>query len=161
MGGGRLAFPGGVGGAEVLRAGEAGGASALPLLWGGLAAAALKASQDIVGAIPGAVQSARWIGKRLLAGSVDISAALPAIDYIIGIRIASLVFMGGAFAWLVAIPIMSASHPELRQLDPEAAAHAIWSAQVRYLGVGAMLVGGLAPLWRLPRPLARPLPARL
>jgi putative OPT family oligopeptide transporter len=77
----RLPFPEGVACAEVLRAGEAGGASALPLLWGGLAAAALKASQDIVGAIPGAVQSARWIGTRVLAGSADISAALPAVGY--------------------------------------------------------------------------------
>jgi uncharacterized oligopeptide transporter (OPT) family protein len=41
----RLPFPEGVACAEVLRAGEAGGASALPLLWGGLAAAALKASR--------------------------------------------------------------------------------------------------------------------
>src|SRR5260370_3489711 len=125
MGGGRLAFPGGVGGAEVLRAGEAGGASALPLLWGGLGAAALKASQDIVGAIPGAVQSARWIGTRVLAGSVHISAALPAIGYIIGIRIASLVFLGGAFALLVALPLMSASRPALRQPRPDAPAHAL------------------------------------
>ena len=153
----RLPFPEGVACAEVLRAGEATGASALPLLWGGLAAAALKAAQDIVGALPGAVQSARWIGARVLAGSADISAALPAIGYIIGIRIASLVFGGGAFAWLVAIPVMSAYHPELRKLAPQAAAHALWSEQVRYLGVGAMLVGGVATLWRLRRPIARAL----
>jgi putative OPT family oligopeptide transporter len=153
----RLPFPEGVACAEVLRAGEAGGASALPLLWGGLAAAALKASQDIVGAIPGAVQSARWIGARALAGSVDISAALPGIGYIVGIRIASLVFGGGIFAWLIAIPIMSAAHPELRNLDPQAAAHAIWSGEVRYLGVGAMLVGGLATLWRLRAPIGQAL----
>ena len=151
----RLPFPEGVACAEVLRAGEATGASALPLLWGGLAAAALKAAQDIVGALPGAVQSARWIGVRVLAGSADISAALPAIGYIIGIRIASLVFGGGAFAWLVAIPVMSAYHPELRNLAPQAAAHALWSGQVRYLGVGAMLVGGVATLWRLRRPIGR------
>jgi putative OPT family oligopeptide transporter len=153
----RLPFPEGVACAEVLRAGEATGASALPLLWGGLAAAALKAAQDIVGALPGAVQSARWIGARVLAGSADISAALPAIGYIIGIRIASLVFGGGAFAWLVAIPVMSAYHPELHNLAPQAAAHALWSGQVRYLGVGAMLVGGVATLWRLRRPIGRAL----
>src|ERR1700723_3287602 len=70
----RLPFPEGVACAEVLRAGEATGASALPLLWGGLAAAALKAAQDIVGALPGAVQSARWVGARVVAGSADISA---------------------------------------------------------------------------------------
>lgn len=153
----RLPFPEGVACAEVLRAGEVGGASALPLLWGGIAAAALKASQDIVGLLPGAVQAARWIGPRVLAGSVDISAALPGIGYIVGIPIASLVFGGGAFAWLIAIPIMSASHPELRHLDPQAAAHAIWSGEVRYLGVGAMLVGGLATLWRLRTPIGRAL----
>ncbi|HVA83827.1 MAG TPA: oligopeptide transporter, OPT family [Candidatus Binataceae bacterium] len=153
----RLPFPEGVACAEVLRAGEAGGASALPLLWGGLAAAALKASQDILGVVPGVVQSARWIGTRVLAGSADLSAALPGIGYIVGIPIASLVFGGGVFAWLVAIPIMSAAHPELRHLDPQAAAHAIWSEQVRYLGVGAMLVGGLATLWRLRTPIGRAL----
>jgi putative OPT family oligopeptide transporter len=97
------------------------------------------------------------MGTRVLAGSADISAALPGIGYIVGIPIASLVFGGGAFAWLIAIPIMSASHPELRHLDPEAAAHAIWSGQVRYLGVGAMLVGGLATLWRLRTPIGRAL----
>ena len=153
----RLPFPEGVACAEVLRAGEAGGASAMPLLWGGLAAAALKAAQDIAGVLQGAVQSARWVGARVLAGSADISAALPAIGYIIGIRIASLVFGGGALAWLVAIPLASAYHPELRSLDPEAAAHTIWSAQVRYLGVGAMLVGGVATLWRLRGPIGRAL----
>jgi putative OPT family oligopeptide transporter len=153
----RLPFPEGVACAEVLRAGDAGGASAMPLLWGGLAAAALKAAQDIAGVLPGAVQSARWVGARVLAGSADISAALPAIGYIIGIRIASLVFGGGALAWLVAIPLASAYHPELRSLDPEAAAHAIWSGQVRYLGVGAMLVGGVATLWRLRGPIGRAL----
>ena len=153
----RLPFPEGVACAEVLRAGEAGGASALPLLWGGLVAAALKGSQDIVGALPDAVQSARWIGTRVLAGSVDVSAALPAIGYIVGIPIASLVFLGGAVAWLVAIPIMSAHHPEFRHLDPQMAAHAIWSEQVRYLGVGAMLVGGLATLWRMRTPIGRAL----
>jgi putative OPT family oligopeptide transporter len=153
----RLPFPEGVACAEVLRAGEAGGASALPLLWGGLVAAALKGSQDIVGALPDAVQSARWIGTRVLAGSVDVSAALPAIGYIVGIPIASLVFLGGAVAWLIAIPIMSAHHSEFRHLDPQMAAHAIWSEQVRYLGVGAMLVGGLATLWRMRTPIGRAL----
>jgi putative OPT family oligopeptide transporter len=153
----RLPFPEGVACAQVLRAGDTGDTSALPLLWGGLAAAALKEMQDLLGVIPGAVASARWIGRRVLAGSVDISAALPGIGYIVGIRIASLVFAGGAFAWLIAIPLMSAAHPGLRTLDPQAAAQAIWSGQVRYLGVGAMLVGGLVTLWRLRAPILRAL----
>lgn len=151
----RLPFPEGVACAEVLRAGEAGGASAAPLVWGGLASAALKALQDIVGVIPGTLGAARWVGRRALAGAADVSAALLGVGYIVGVPIASLVFLGGAIAWLVAIPVLSAAHPELRHLDAQAAAQAIWSGQVRYLGVGAMLVGGIATLWRLRGPIGR------
>lgn len=153
----RLPFPEGVACAAVLRAGAAGGTSAAPLLWGGLAAGALKALQDIVGVIPGALAGARWIDARALAGAADVSAALLGVGYIVGIRIASLVFLGGALAWLAAIPILSAAHPELRHLDPQAAAQSLWSGQVRYLGVGAMLVGGIATLWRLRGPVERAL----
>jgi putative OPT family oligopeptide transporter len=151
----RLPFPEGVACAEVLRAGESGGAGAARLLWGGLAAAALKASQDIAGVAPAAIESARWFGGRVLAGSIDISAALPGIGYIVGARIASLVFLGGAIAWLIAIPLASAAHPELRNMEPLAAANALWSGNIRYLGVGAMLVGGLVTLWRLRLPIWR------
>ena len=151
----KLPFPEGVACAEVLRAGEAGAAGAAQLLWGGLAAAALKAAQDVAGILPGAIKAAGWFGGRVLAGSLDVSAALPGIGYIVGIRIASLVFLGGAIAWLVAIPLASAAHPELRNTDPLAAANALWSGEVRYLGVGAMLVGGLVTLWRLRLPIWR------
>jgi len=151
----RLPFPEGLACAEVLRAGETGGAKAAPLLWGGIASALTKSGQDLAGIVPGAISGARWIGGAALAGSVDISAALIGVGYIVGVRIASLVFLGGAFAWMVAIPIVSLTHPELRSLSADAAAHALWSGQVRYLGVGAMIVGGAATLWRLRAPIGR------
>ena len=54
-------------------------------------------------------------------------------------------------SWNVAIPIYAAffldGNPELAARvaagSAEDAAFAIWSAQIRYLGVGAMLVGGI------------------
>lgn len=153
----RLPFPEGVACAEVLRAGEIDGASAAPLVWGGLGSAALKGLQSILGVIPDGVAASGWIGRRALAGAADISAALLGVGYIVGVRIASLVFLGGAIAWLVAIPILSTAHPELRRLGAQAAAQMIWSEQVRYLGVGAMLVGGIATLWRLSAPIQRAL----
>jgi putative OPT family oligopeptide transporter len=150
-----LPFPEGVACAEVLRAGQAGTANAAPLAWGGIVSVATKASQDIVGLIPQAVSGARRVGGAVFAGSADISAALLGVGYIVGIEIASLVFLGGALAWLVAIPVASTTHPELRTLAAKAAAQKIWSEQTRYLGVGAMLVGGLATLWRLRGPISR------
>jgi len=144
-----LPFPEGIACAQVLRTGADGSSSAAPLAWGGLISAALKASQDIFGLVPGTIAGARWVGRTVFAGSLNLSAALLGVGYIVGLGIASLVFLGGAIGWLVAIPIASASHPELRSLAAADAAHQIWSMQTRYLGVGAMLVGGLVTLWRL------------
>jgi putative OPT family oligopeptide transporter len=144
----RLPFPEGVACAQVLRAGDA-QANVRPLVIGGLISAALKALQDVAGIIPGAVSGARWIGSAAVAGSIDISAALIGVGYIIGIRIAALVFAGGAFAWLIAIPVLTAFHSGGGSGDAAATASQLWSGQVRYLGVGAMLTGGVVTLWKL------------
>ncbi len=144
----RLPFPEGVACAQVLRAGAA-QANVRPLVAGGLISAALKALQDLAGIIPGAVSGARWIGSAAVAGSIDISAALLGVGYIIGVRIAALVFAGGAFAWMVAIPALTAFHSARGTGDAAATASQLWSSQVRYLGVGAMLTGGVVTLWRL------------
>ncbi|MGA9725693.1 MAG: oligopeptide transporter, OPT family [Candidatus Binatus sp.] len=144
----RLPFPEGVACAQVLRAGDA-QANVRPLVVGGLISAALKALQDVAGVIPGAVSGARWVGSAAVAGSLDISTALLGVGYIIGIRIAALVFAGGAFAWLVAIPVLTAFHGGSGTGDAAATASQLWSGQVRYLGVGAMLTGGVVTLWKL------------
>ncbi len=144
----KLPFPEGVACAEVLRAG-AKTANAAPLLYGGIISALLKISQDILGFVPGIFSGARWIGSAALAGSFDVSTALLGVGYIIGVRVAMLVFLGGAIAWFVAVPIASASHPGLRALGAYAAATQVWGNEVRYLGVGAMLTGGIVTLWRL------------
>ncbi len=144
-----LPFPEGIACAQVLRAGADASSSAAPLAVGGIISAALKAAQDIFGFVPGTLASARWIGRAAVATSINLSMALLGVGYIVGLGIASLVFLGGAIGWLVAIPLASAAHPELRSLSAADAAHQIWSTQTRYLGVGAMLVGGIVTLWRL------------
>jgi len=107
--------------------------------------------------IPNALSGARWAGRAAFAGTLDISAALLGIGYIVGVEIASLVFLGGVFSWVIVVPMVSANRPELRAMTPAAAAQLVWSEQTRYLGVGAMLVGGIATLWRLRGPIARAL----
>lgn len=145
----RLPFPEGLACAEVLRTGQ-NAAQVAPLAWGGILAAILKSAQDMLGIAPAALSGARWIGGAAISGSIDISAALLGVGYIIGPRIAILVFGGGAFAWLVAIPFLMLTHPgAANSPDAATAAAQLWSAQVRYLGVGAMLTGGVVTLWRL------------
>jgi putative OPT family oligopeptide transporter len=144
-----LPFPEGVACAEVLRAGAAGSRGAIQLAFGGIIAAALKGSQNILGITPGAISAARWVGGAAFAASANISAALLGVGYIVGIQITSLVFLGGAIAWFLAVPLASAVHPELHSLTAAVTAQQIWASETRYLGVGAMLVGGVATLWGL------------
>jgi putative OPT family oligopeptide transporter len=118
-------------------------------------AAALKAAQQVGGLVPDSLNAARWLGRIALAGSVDLSAALLGIGYIIGLPIASMVLAGGAIGWLIAVPLLSLTHPELRSQPAAIAAHTLWSTQVRFLGVGAMLTGGLTTLWRMRGPIVR------
>jgi putative OPT family oligopeptide transporter len=145
----RLPYPEGIACAAVLQAGEAAATRARPLVWGAVVGAILKGAQEVSGIIPASLRQARWLGGMVFSGAVDLSAALLGVGYIVGLRIAVLVFGGGAFAWLVAIPLVSRFHPQLHALPAEIAAARTWSTCVRYLGVGAMLVGGAATLVRL------------
>jgi len=151
----QLPFPEGVACAQVLRSGDAHSGAARPMIIGGAIAAALKAAQQVVGVIPDSLSAARRLGPLVIAGSVDLSAALLGIGYIIGLPIASMVLAGGAIGWLVAVPILSLLHPELRHLPAAQAASTLWKTQVRFLGVGAMLTGGLTTLWRMRGPMVR------
>jgi putative OPT family oligopeptide transporter len=148
----QLPFPEGLACAQVLRAGadtSTNTRGAAALAWGGILSALVKAAQDVAGVIPGSLGGARWLGDAAFSPSVNLSGALLGVGFIIGPRIASLVFIGGAINWLAAIPLVTAFHPELHSLTAADAAHQVWSARTRYLGVGAMLVGGIVTLWRL------------
>jgi putative OPT family oligopeptide transporter len=148
----QLPFPEGLACAEVLRAGadtSTNTRGAAALAWGGILSALVKAAQDIAGVIPGTLAGARWLGDAAFSPSISLSGALLGVGFIIGPGIASLVFIGGAINWLAAIPLVTALHPELHSLTATDAAHQVWSELTRYLGVGAMLVGGIVTLWRL------------
>jgi putative OPT family oligopeptide transporter len=148
----QLPFREGLACAQVLRAGadtSANTRSAAALAWGGILSALVKAAQDVAGVIPGSFTSARWLGDAAYSPSINLSGALLGVGFIVGPHIASLVFIGGAINWLAAIPLVTALHPELHSLTAADAAHQIWSERTRYLGVGAMLIGGIVTLRRL------------
>lgn len=148
----QLAFPEGKAAAEVLKAGEnpgpniklLGGASALGGLAKLLAASGLRV-------MPDSAAYGSYIGKGIAYLGTNLSPALLGVGYIIGLNVSIVIVAGGILSWNIAIPIYSslflAGNPELSaQLvgaNAETAAFAIWSSQIRYLGVGAMLIGGI------------------
>ncbi|MEM9325248.1 MAG: oligopeptide transporter, OPT family, partial [Bacteroidota bacterium] len=81
--------------------------------------------------------------------SLNLSPALVAVGYIVGLNIAFLVFLGGCISWYLGIPIYILLNGAPDVGSPEAIGGALWSSKIRYLGVGAMVVGGVWALLSL------------
>ena len=96
---------------------------------------------------------------RIFGIGTDISPALVSVGYIVGKNIAILVFSGGLISWLIAIPIYSYLYGW--EGDTHAAAWNIWNTKIRYLGVGAMVGGGIWSLIELITPLIKSIQSSL
>ncbi|MBX2816416.1 MAG: oligopeptide transporter, OPT family [Saprospiraceae bacterium] len=139
-----LKFPEGVATAEVLKTGEKGGKSVIYLLWGALIGAAVKFFEAGFKVWEGVGAAASSLGGKSYAFvGVNLSPALIAVGYIVGFHIASLVFLGGVISWWIAIPIWIGINGAPAGLAGTDIGYEVWSSQIRYLGVGAMVVGGL------------------
>ena len=159
----KLAFPEGQAAAEVLKAGEnpSQGIRILGLSALGGAFAKLAAASGLK-LIPDAAASAGFFGKYLGYFGTNLSPALIGVGYIVGLNVGIVVLAGAMLSWNIAIPLYVAAalpgNAELAQaaagLPAEDIAGLIWSKQIRYLGVGAMLVGGLWALVSLRHSLA-------
>jgi putative OPT family oligopeptide transporter len=147
-----LTFPEGRCAAEVLKAGDD-PAHGVKLLAGSAALGGIGKLLAASGArlIPDSAAAAGHVGKAIAYTGTSLSPALLGVGYIVGLNIGIVVLVGGVIAWNLAIPIYSTffldRNPELARAVAGAsaadAAGAIWSAQIRFLGVGSMLIGGL------------------
>jgi putative OPT family oligopeptide transporter len=147
-----LTFPEGRCAAEVLKAGDD-PAHGVKLLAGSAALGGIGKLLAASGArlIPDSAAAAAYVGKAIAYTGTSLSPALLGVGYIVGLNIGIVVLVGGVIAWNLAIPIYSTffldGNAELARAIAGAsagdAAGAIWSAQIRFLGVGSMLIGGL------------------
>ncbi|WP_449447835.1 OPT family oligopeptide transporter [Thermomonas brevis] len=153
-----LPFPEGKAAAEVLKAGENPGPGlkilAVSATLGGLIKAAAASGMKL---IPDTAAGAGFFGKYLGYIGTNLSPALLGVGYIVGLNIGIVVVSGSVLSWHIAIPLY---HMFFLDTDPALAAKiagagaediagAIWSAKIRYLGVGAMLIGGVWTLFSL------------
>lgn len=163
-----LAFPEGKAAAEVLKTGENPGVGLKILGGSAILGGVLKlAAGSGLRMIPDTAQIAGWFGKTLGYAGTNLSPALFGVGYIVGLNIGIVVFAGGVIGWNIAMPIYTAffleSDPQLLAAiaakcggiggDANCAAGLIWSEQIRYLGVGAMLIGGVWTLVALRKSL--------
>lgn len=150
---GTLPYPEGTACAEVLLAGEKGGANASVVFLGMGIAAFLKFIVDGLKVVSSAVT----VTVQKIHGeiSAQVYPALVSVGYICGFKIASYMFAGGILGWLVLIPMiylfgadttLFPASVSVHELWEQAGASGIWSSYIRYIGAGAVATGGIVSL---------------
>jgi len=149
-----LKFPEGIATAEVLESGQQGGRDIRIIVKSAFAGGLFKLGAGSgFGLLPDTVEAAWRFGGTLGYLETNLSPALLAVGYIVGLNIAILILLGGVLNWLIAVPVCAVfqewplnNGSAMPALD---FANVIWSSQTRYLGVGGMLVGGLWTIFKL------------
>lgn len=151
---GTLGYPEGTACAEVLMAGEQGGAKS-GTVFAGLGIAALyKFVTDGMKVFPSEIN---WDinAYKGSAFGVDVLPALAGVGYICGPRVSSFMFSGGVLAWFVFMPLIALFGSDLviypadvsvADLFAAGGPAALWSKYVRYIGAGALATGGILSL---------------
>jgi putative OPT family oligopeptide transporter len=87
----------------------------------------------------------------------NASPMLMGVGYIVGFRVASILFAGAAMGWWVLVPLAMFLNPESGKIAAEIGwadvTHATWYNQIRPLAVGTMIVSAFYTLWRLRKSL--------
>jgi putative OPT family oligopeptide transporter len=139
-----LAYPEGLACADVLRAGEA-GAKHAKNVFAGLGAGALV--KVVTGGLKWIPETFLWPVKGLRGAiGFDVSPALLGVGYIVGPKVSSLLFAGAMFGWMFLIPVLSATLPEAAAMWDAGNVKGIWRGYVRYVGAGAIAMGGFISL---------------
>jgi putative OPT family oligopeptide transporter len=144
-----LPYPEGTACAQVLIAGDRGGASARPVFLGMAVGAAYQVAIQVLGLWRERVTfTARSLHKATIG--FDLTPIFLGVGYIIGPRIAAVMASGGILAWCVLVPLFDivAGTPLGLLLEIPATASSldaaeIWRSYVRFVGAGAVTMGGV------------------
>lgn len=146
-----LPYPEGTACAKILQAREGNRAKAMLSFWGIIIGAVYKILMSIFSLWRETLTGTAF---RLFTMSIDTTPALLGVGYLIGVRYALIMFAGGIIAWWVLIPLISlfgldnVVYPgqlPISKLDH----NDLWSLYVRYIGTGAVAMGGIVSLIRL------------
>lgn len=147
---GVLPYPEGTACAEVLLAGEQGGAKSSTVFAGLGIAALYKFIADGLKLFPSEVHY-ELIGYKGSGVGIDVLPALAGVGYICGPKISAYMLSGGIVAWFVLMPLISLFGGDAviyPGADPISAmdSFTIWSKYIRYIGAGAVAMGGILSL---------------
>ncbi len=148
-----LPYPEGHACAEVLLAGEKGGANASTVFAGMGISAVFKFIIDGLKLVPGEI-TVHGARRYPAAVGTQIYPAVASVGYICGPRISSYMFAGGVLSWMVLIPMLvlfggsysMAGEKTVAELFATGGPSGVWSTYIRYIGAGALAAGGIISL---------------
>ena len=151
---GVLPYPEGQACAEVLLAGEEGGAKAGVVFKGLGLSAVYKFITDGLKLFPSEIH---WEIPAYAGSGVgmDVLPSLLGVGYICGTKISSYLFAGGVLGWFVLMPLILLFGKDLvlfpatvtvGELYASGGSFAIWSNFIKYIGAGAVAAGGVISL---------------
>lgn len=145
---GKYPFPEATATTQVLVSGEKGGSQAKPLVW----AAAIGGLYDFAVSTFGAwsetlsTRMTAWgdtlAAKAKFTFSINTSAAVLGLGYIVGLKYAAIICAGSLFAWWVIVPLLGMTTQDstmLSAMEPEW----IFTNYARYIGIGAIAMAGI------------------
>jgi putative OPT family oligopeptide transporter len=152
---GKLPYPEGTACAEVLVAGDTGGSKAKSVFQALGLGALYKFCTSPNGGLNLWRESVSAIVPGLKKVQVGLEAipALLGVGFIVGPKISSYMLLGGGLAWIIIIPIIAyygrnmleplyPASTLISDMDPSQ----LWSAYIRYIGAGAVVMGGVLSL---------------
>lgn len=141
-------FPEATATTQVLQSGEQGGNQTKPLIW----AAAVGGLYDFLVSTFGlwteslSTRMTAWgealAAKTKLVFSINTSAAVLGLGYIIGLKYAAIICAGSFFAWWVVLPMLGIV-PELSSVDPDL----LFKSYARPVGIGAIAMAGMIGIY--------------
>jgi len=150
-----LPYPEGVASAEVLKAMERGG-KGMNLIASSLVIGLLfKFASSVYGLRLWGETLEGTVGKGSVRGygGLGLSPALLGVGYILGPNIAVLVFSGGVLGWLILVPLFGAIYGW--PADGVEGIYLIWRNYTMYVGIGAIVTGGIYTLFKLREPIMK------
>ena len=144
-----LKYPEGIACASVLKIGQKKDTSnnAMLVINGAIIGGLFKFLISFVGIVKGSIEHAMIIKNKIFFWGTDISPALLAVGFIVRLNIAILIFIGGFIGWMIGIPLLGHGNEYIN--DPITGAWMLWSSEIRYIGVGAMVIGGISSIFKV------------
>ena len=160
-----LPFPEGVASAEVLKSCEKGG-TGMKIVFGSLGLGVLF---KYVGSPFGfhlwkeKLEGVLGSGRVRMYGGLNLSPALLGVGYILGLKIAGLVFLGGVIGWILMIPLIGfitnwnvdPSGLYIGDGGPLGVIMETWFENTLYVGVGAIVTGGIWTLIKMRKAIGK------